>query len=81
MEYKIEALLILRKKMEEKFKDFVINKLIEEGDINEDSLRDYKIKRRYKILRENGLSAKEAREKLTNEFNRADKTIQKVLYR
>lgn len=67
--------------MDETFKDYDINKLVEEGDINEDSLRDYKIKKRYKELMKNGnLSPKAAREILADEFNRADKTIQKIIY-
>lgn len=67
--------------MNETFKEFVINKLIDDGDINEESLRDYRIRKKYRELKKQGLTGKEAREKLADEFNRADKTIQKVLYR
>lgn len=62
-------------------KDEAIKTLLADHELNEDALRDYLIRKRYKEHRSTGLSAKKAREKVADEFHRADKTIQKVLYK
>ncbi len=58
----------------------IINLLIEHDVVNAQALRDFRVKTRYKLLREQGLSGKEARLKLAEEEFTSEKTIQYILY-
>lgn len=59
----------------------LINVLIEDQIINEESLRNYKIMRKYVELRAEGIPCRKAREILATEYGMTDKGIQRVLYR
>lgn len=59
----------------------LIEVLIKHDVIDEDSLRDYRIRKRYKFLRDiERKKGKEAREILANEFNLSEKTIEYIIY-
>jgi hypothetical protein len=62
------------------FTNDLIKLLVKHGLVNKLALRDYRVKRRYKILREQGMSGKEARLKLAEEELTSEKTIQYILY-
>ena len=67
--------------MDETLKDVVIEKLIADGDITKESARDYKIRKKYSTLRKSGLSGKDARMKLADEYCLSEKAIQRILYK
>jgi hypothetical protein len=58
----------------------IIEVLLKHNIVNEHSLRDYRIKTDYKKYREDGLTGKEARIKLSEENNLGLKTIEYILY-
>jgi len=65
---------------DENLKEVLINKLIEDGDINEESLRDYKIRKLYNVYRKT-MSCKKARLKVAEKYPMSDDNIQRILYR
>jgi len=58
----------------------IIQVLIKHKIINEESLRDFRIKQKYTKLRSEGLTGKEARILLAEEYFVSEKTIQHILY-
>lgn len=58
----------------------IIDLLVKRGVVNEHSLRDYQIRKRYKELRAKGMKSKEARLKLAEEFRTGEKNIEDILY-
>ncbi len=58
----------------------LISVLLKHNVIDEHSLRNYRVRTRYKLLRDEGMSGKEARQKLADEECTSEKTIQYILY-
>jgi 3-methyladenine DNA glycosylase AlkC len=65
--------------MSEFVKD-IIEVLVKHKMVNEHALRDFRVKQRYRELRKNGVSGKEARAMLAREERISEKTIQYILY-
>ncbi|MDQ7818848.1 MAG: hypothetical protein RDU14_17605 [Melioribacteraceae bacterium] len=59
----------------------LIDVLIKHKAVDESSLRNFKIRKRYKYLRENtGISGKSARKQIAEEFNMGEKNVEHILY-
>jgi len=59
----------------------IIDVLIKHKRIDEHSLRNFRVKTRYKELRELGMSGKDARSKIAKEEFISEKNVQYILYR
>lgn len=60
----------------------IIDLLISEGYANEESLRNFRIRNRYHVLREHEkVKVEECLEILSREFNMSSETIRHVIYK
>ncbi len=64
----------------EKVIEEIIEVLITNKIINRHALRDFLIKRKYRELRESGMTGKEARRKIAEEEHLSEKAIEYILY-
>lgn len=58
----------------------LIDLLLKHNVVDEHSLRDYRIKSKYKELRKEGMSGIKARKNLADQFNIGLKSIEYILY-
>lgn len=59
----------------------LIDVLIKHKAVDEVSLRNFRVRKRYNFLREKtGLSGKDARKQIAQEFNMGEKNVEHILY-